>query len=226
MSAASTSTDVSGVVPLRRVLWAATTVIVAGWAVLLAFWRPAPFTLTFDDAYYYFAIARNIVGGHGSSFDQLNLTNGYHPLWMALCLVPFALGLDDSGAARAILLFQLVVCWGGTLALMSSLVGDAVDARVVGRKSGTADRRRSGWVTGSVVAVFVLLAANPFVVKVFVNGLESGLVALTQAAILFVVVRRGGRVLTGTSRPQRFAFAALLSVAFLARTDEIGRAHV
>ena len=37
---------------------------------------------TRDDAYYYFKVAQNISEGHGSTFDGINLTNGYHPLWM------------------------------------------------------------------------------------------------------------------------------------------------
>ena len=40
-----------------------------------------------DDAFYYFQIARNIATGHGSSFDGIHHTNGYHPLWMLVCVV-------------------------------------------------------------------------------------------------------------------------------------------
>lgn len=42
-----------------------------------------------DDAYYYFRIAENIARGNGSTFDGINTTNGYQPLWCWL-LVPFA----------------------------------------------------------------------------------------------------------------------------------------
>ena len=35
-----------------------------------------------DDAYYYYIIAENVAAGHGSTFDGLAPTNGYHPLWM------------------------------------------------------------------------------------------------------------------------------------------------
>ncbi|MCX8056691.1 MAG: glycosyltransferase family 39 protein [Ignavibacteria bacterium] len=33
-----------------------------------------------DDSYYYFRIAQNIANGYGSTFDQINPTNGYQPL--------------------------------------------------------------------------------------------------------------------------------------------------
>src|SRR5262245_9019382 len=44
-------------------------------------------TLVGDDAGYYLAIARNVVGGHGFSFDRLHPTNGFNPL-MPMLLVP------------------------------------------------------------------------------------------------------------------------------------------
>src|SRR5512145_2884009 len=48
-----------------------------------------------DDAYYYFKVAQNIAEGHGSTFDGINLTNGYHPLWMLICVPIFALARFD-----------------------------------------------------------------------------------------------------------------------------------
>jgi len=49
---------------------------------------PLPLQLD-DDAFYYLTIARNIVAGAGVTFDGLSLTNGFHPLWLAV-LLPFA----------------------------------------------------------------------------------------------------------------------------------------
>lgn len=75
-----------------------------------------------DDAYYYFTTARNITNGLGSSLDGINPSNGYHPLWMLVCIpvfffarfdiyLPFRiltiiLGLLSAGAS--ILLFRMV----------------------------------------------------------------------------------------------------------------------
>jgi hypothetical protein len=42
-----------------------------------------------DDAFYYYKVAVNVVSGHGFSFDGINLTNGFHPLWMVVCLGVF-----------------------------------------------------------------------------------------------------------------------------------------
>jgi hypothetical protein len=90
-----------------------------------------------DDAFYYFRTARNIVAGLGSTFDGVSLTNGYHPLWMLVCLPAFALGRSDpwtplrilivvSGtltAASGVLLFRMVsratvTAVGGLIALV------------------------------------------------------------------------------------------------------------
>ena len=66
-------------------------VAVAGgviYTLVAVFWAEGPFALTFDDAYYYFEIARRIADGQGSTFDGIAETNGYHPLWMAICTIP------------------------------------------------------------------------------------------------------------------------------------------
>lgn len=44
---------------------------------------------TAEDGYYYYKIAQNFVGGLGSTFDGVNATNGYQPLWLAV-LLPLA----------------------------------------------------------------------------------------------------------------------------------------
>jgi hypothetical protein len=35
-----------------------------------------------EDFFYYLKVAQNVVAGHGSTFNGLVSTNGYHPLWM------------------------------------------------------------------------------------------------------------------------------------------------
>ena len=40
-----------------------------------------------DDSFYYFDIARSIVMGHGLTFNGVDPTNGFHPLWL-LVIVP------------------------------------------------------------------------------------------------------------------------------------------
>jgi hypothetical protein len=48
-----------------------------------------------DDAFYYFKTAQNIAEGMGISFDGVAPTNGFHPLWMVICVPVFALARYD-----------------------------------------------------------------------------------------------------------------------------------
>src|SRR5262245_7833693 len=58
------------------------------YSLSIAFWLLANGVhLTHEDSIYYFKIAQKAARGLGSSFDGINLTNGYHPLWL-LCLIP------------------------------------------------------------------------------------------------------------------------------------------
>jgi hypothetical protein len=75
-----------------------------------------------DDAYYYFKVARHIIAGDGVTFDGFNPANGFHPLWMVICIGVFSLGGGDLivplrvmvmvmavlNAATAVLLFRLL----------------------------------------------------------------------------------------------------------------------
>ena len=48
-----------------------------------------------DDAFYYFKTAQNIAEGNGITFDGINPTNGFHPLWMIICIPIFTLAKID-----------------------------------------------------------------------------------------------------------------------------------
>jgi hypothetical protein len=55
-------------------------------SLLISFATPLKFLLKFshDDTYFYLKIANNIAIGLGSTFDGINKTNGYHPLWLII----------------------------------------------------------------------------------------------------------------------------------------------
>lgn len=66
------------------------------WAILASLIVPIAVTIALiakhsepfiDDSFYYLRIAQFIAAGKGSTFDGINLTNGYHPLWLFM-LVP------------------------------------------------------------------------------------------------------------------------------------------
>lgn len=78
---------------------------------------------TRDDAYYYFKVAQNISEGHGSTFDGMNPTNGYHPLWMLICIPIFALARFDLVLPLRILLLVMGALSAGTAILFFRMIG-------------------------------------------------------------------------------------------------------
>lgn len=78
---------------------------------------------TRDDAYYYFKVAQNISEGHGSTFDGVNLTNGYHPLWMLICIPIFALARFDLILPLRVLLLVMSGLSVTTAILLYRLIG-------------------------------------------------------------------------------------------------------
>lgn len=48
-----------------------------------------------DDVFYYYKTAQNIAAGNGITFDGIALSNGFHPLWMLICIPIFALANTD-----------------------------------------------------------------------------------------------------------------------------------
>src|SRR5215204_7632866 len=86
---------------------------------------------TRDDAYYYFKVAQNISEGHGSTFDGIDKTNGYHPLWMLICVPVFALARFDLILPLRILFLLLSGLSVATGILLYRLVGK-VFAPVIG----------------------------------------------------------------------------------------------
>ena len=77
---------------------------------------------TRDDTYYYFKVAQNISEGHGSSFDGINSTNGYHPLWMLICIPIFSLARFDLILPLRVLLLVMAALSAATSILLFRLL--------------------------------------------------------------------------------------------------------
>ena len=154
-----------------------------------------------DDAYYYLNVARNIVRGAGSSFDGIDPSNGYHPLWM-LCLLPvyWVFGSSTGAALRAVMLTQVVlVCatiWLGW------------------------DIYRRYRANALSVMVAIALAVTLFSpLQMMFNGLETDLVVLLLMLILHADAKRS--FLAPNQPGARLAlFGLLLGLLVLARLDE------
>jgi 4-amino-4-deoxy-L-arabinose transferase-like glycosyltransferase len=154
-----------------------------------------------DDAYYYLNVARNIVRGAGSTFDGMDPTNGYHPLWM-LCLLPvyWLFGSSTDIALRATLVLQALM-----VAATLWLAWDAF-------------RRFSANILCALVAVaLVCTLFSPM--QMMFNGLETDLVIL-MLVLLVHADAKYSYLGTDHSAGQQAALGLLLGLLVLARLDE------
>ena len=67
----------------------------------------------FDDAFYYFEIAKNLAAGKFSTFDGgITRTNGYHPVWLLL-VTPFYWIFDLEASLFGIKALEIMLIAGG-----------------------------------------------------------------------------------------------------------------
>ena len=62
-----------------------------------------------DDGYYYLEIARNISCGNGFTFDGINRTNGFHPLWQVMLVPIFLVTQSKVLAVQAVTMLQALL---------------------------------------------------------------------------------------------------------------------
>ena len=126
---------------------------------------------TRDDAYYYFKVAQNISEGHGSTFDGINPTNGYHPLWMLVCIPIFALARFDLILPLRILILVLAGLRAATSILLYRLLRNVIALPIA--------------MLGALYWAF-----NPYIHQTFYQqGLETGLAAFCLTLFLFLLQR-------------------------------------
>jgi hypothetical protein len=195
-------------------------VVTFAWLIVILCWPNSPFVLMFDDAFYYFTIARNLVRGMGSTFDGINPTNGYHPLWMGVCMIIYRIGFDGTLAARILLAIQSLA-FGGALGLLALAVTAQMNGwqRLVQARPELGTPSLLAGCSMAVASALVVWGLNPLTAYTFINGLESGLVVLLDCALLYLALRWHGDFLVRTTRRDRLGVSVLLALLFLARTD-------
>jgi hypothetical protein len=178
-------------------------VVVGTLGRILFVWNTSPVDLmhrSTDDAYYYFNVARNIVEGFGITFDRINATNGFHPLWM-LVLLPVAkmAGPDPDTTLRAIFCIVALITGAGCWAAYKVI-------------SSYASRTAAAFGTGLLLV--------PVFLNSFLNGLETGLLLLLLFGTMYAIARYDLLSLRATPR-QNAALGALLALIVLCRLDAI-----
>ncbi|MBI4093740.1 glycosyltransferase family 39 protein [Candidatus Kaiserbacteria bacterium] len=166
---------------------------------------PFDFALTnllSDDSFYYFDIARNIAQGLGSTADGVNLTNGYHPLWLLAILPLFQ--LFSTGSAFDIAPVQAILI----LSTFVNLGIGIVIYRIAGRYT------ESAWVKASALGLWFF---NPFVLYQMLNGLETAL-SIFFTALLFLA---GIRYTESPSNRRLVEAGVVGGLMMLARLDTV-----
>ena len=152
-----------------------------------------------DDVGYFLKIAENVVAGRGLSFDGIDSTTGFQPLWLAV-LVPLsslASGLGQETMLRLVLLLQLLL-----LAAAAVLLRRVNHARF---------SPKTTLLSGLLFyALVVMLAAN---------GMESALLVLLLSALLYAACR--GQIGNGAGAGRHLGFGILLGFVMLARVDMV-----
>jgi hypothetical protein len=159
---------------MKRFHWFEISLITIIMAVHLyaAFSAPHNFSMrwfTRDDAYYYFKVAQNITEGHGSSFDGINPTNGYHPLWMAICIPIFSLARFDLILPLRILLVVMAAISAATSVLLFRLLRKIIPEPV-------AMLAASYWGLSTLIHNIII---QP--------GMETGITALSIVLMLYLL---------------------------------------
>jgi len=153
----------------------------------------------YDDAFYYFVTASHIVREGVVSFDGINPTNGFHPLWMGFNIAAVALLGPTDRAINALIFFAAVMG-----ALTTSLLF-GLCLRLVGH-------------TSLALAISLLYALNAKIVLMHLNGLESVLVSLTLTLVLLTLLSLDFLRQPGAGRGP-VVLGGVCALAVLARTD-------
>jgi hypothetical protein len=107
--------------PLFEIVLATVILVIHAHAALSDAYNMPNSWFTRDDAYYYFKVAQNITEGHGVTFDGINRTNGYHPLWLLVCIPVFALARFDVILPLRVLLMVMALLSAATSILIYRL---------------------------------------------------------------------------------------------------------
>jgi hypothetical protein len=162
-----------------------------------AFFSHRPWMLfEYDDFFYYLKVAVNLATGHGSTYNRIVATNGYHPLWL-LILTGLSFFTQNG---RAILVFL------GFATVVSTLVTYLLSRKIM---------LRAG--VESLTAAALSLYVAVYACRIYFSGMEI-IIAIPLALALIAAIQAGDAL---SSAPRAFATGLLASLAVLARLDTI-----
>lgn len=155
-----------------------------------------------DDAFYYYKVAQNFLSGQGWTFDGINLSNGFHPLWMIVCLGVFWLTKFDL-----ILPLRVLVIVSGLFNAATALILYRTLIRHIHPAAAT-------------IAAFFWALSTQIYSTVTVHGME----AAVSAFFLVLLVNRASALLVSQERVtfrQMMVLGLIGALTILARLDNV-----
>ena len=156
-----------------------------------------------DDAFYYFQSAKNFTEGKGISFDGIARGNGYHPLWMMVCIPVFAFARMDLWLPLRILVV--------IQALMHTTTGYFIYRLLAQRVTKPL----------ALLAMSIWLFSPTIFSLSGSTGLETGINLLCISALLYYTSSWNRKPLKEIGWKQYLVSGILAAITLLARLDNI-----
>lgn len=151
-----------------------------------------------DDASYYLMIAENYCRGLGFTFDGINKTNGFQPLWQVLLIPIFAFSKTSPETSLRIVLFiQLILIIFSTLIFFRILI--IYFEKIIILLSG----------------VFFL----SFVYTQSVNGMETALMIFIISVLFYTALKM--KIFSQRNIRKEITWGVILGLLVLSRLDTI-----
>jgi len=175
-----------------------TLVIVGCLPILPELWRGFHLAPEFvDDAYYYILIARNYVELSFLTFDGVNPTNGFHPLWLLILVMLYQVIGADASLQTQILSIQLLEA--------GFYLGSISLSAIFAFKLQQQNNPLKYLFLGSLVVLLL-----PHYNSLFFLGMETTVATFIWLVLLYAIITQ--RIM---------AIAVLLPLLFLARLDTL-----
>ena len=155
-----------------------------------------------DDAFYYFKIARNITEGLGVTYDGIQKTNGFHPLFLIPILPFFLFGENSITFPLHLVAIFLSLLSFGTGIFLYKISKTIVDE----------------WYALFIVAIW---SFSPIVVDKELNGMETGLNLFLIAATSYYYFTNIVNDLSNLKSKKLLILGTLLGLVILSRLDGV-----
>jgi hypothetical protein len=153
-----------------------------------------------DDFYYYLVLARNNAAGYGPSFDGVELTNGFHPLYLVFVTLLAMLPVTDPA-----------------FLIKSSLILLLIFHNLTGVVIGGGFKLRGRTDIGEIMALAWLL--NPWSLAITLHGVEAPIATFLWVMVIFGLIFY--RQKEQKSIGQATGLGVVIGFAILARTDSL-----